>query len=50
MRVQQEKNDEFWLLWEIFKEYIKNKYYYGSVEKRTFSFSYDLQTDKKSVM
>ena len=38
----------FWLLRGIFKEYIKTKYYYGSVKKSTFSFSCGLQINKKN--
>ena len=33
------KNDGFWLMWGLFKRYIKPKYYYSSVKKSKFSFS-----------
>ena len=32
----------------IKKELYQTKYYYGSVKKKTFSFSSDLQIDKKN--
>ena len=38
---------------EYCEEYLRNisnKYYYGSVKKSKFSFSFHLQIDKKSIM
>ena len=37
-----EKYDGFRLPWEIFKELYRTKYYYGSLKKSTFSFSFIL--------
>ena len=39
MILDQEKNDAFWLLWEILKEY--------NVKKSSFSFISHLQIDNK---
>ena len=44
-----EKNDEFWVQWGIFMEYLKPKFYYGGVKKSNFLFTWHLQNDKKSI-
>ena len=41
------ENDGFWLQWGIYSEIYQTKYYFGSVKKSHFSFSCDLQIDKK---
>ena len=46
-RDQQEKMMDFNYHEEYLKGVYQTKYYYGSVKKSTFSFSSDLQIDKK---
>ena len=46
-RGQQEKIMDFDYREEQLKRVYQTKYYYGSVKKSTFSFSSDLQIDKK---
>ena len=46
-RVQQEKMMDFNNCEEYLKGLYQTKYYYGNVKKNTFSFSSDLQIDKK---
>ena len=46
-RGQQEKIMDFHYCEEYLKGVYQTKYYYRSVKKSTFSFSYDLQIDKK---
>ena len=45
--VKQEKMIDFDYCQEYLKTIYQTKYYYGSVKKSTFSFSSDLQIDKK---
>ena len=49
-RGQQEKMIDFDYREEYLKGVYETKYYYGSVKKSTYSFSSDLQIDKKSIM
>ena len=46
-RGQQEKMMDFDYCDEYLKEVHQTKYYYGSVKKSTFSFTFDLEVDKK---
>ena len=43
------RNYWFWLLWGLFKEYVK-KYYYDSVKESKFPFRWYFQVGKKSIM
>ena len=47
-RVKQERMMDFDHCEEYLKGVYQTKYYYGSVRNSTFSFSTDLQTDKKA--
>ena len=47
-RGQQKKMMDFDYREEYLKGVYQTKYYYGSVKKSTFSFSCDLQIDKKT--
>ena len=38
------------MTFEYYEEYLKTKYYYGSVKKIKFSFSCHLQISKKPIM
>ena len=42
------KNDGFWLLWVIFKQYLKQNIITAVLKKSKFSFRCHLQTDKKN--